>query len=162
MNSPSLQTAQLIQHKWLKVENLEIRPYRIPRRSIDKLIQQKNNPTYVDIEVVLNALDCSYDQLEKNWIMTGHLKLRHIGYWRSFSKTEFDKALKIHQEYFTASEANDYLGMHRTHMTNLVTQGLIKPKFHGNKFYSVRLFLREDVEKLLEAGYGYKSNQKKS
>lgn len=158
----SLQTAQLIQHKWLQVENLEIRPYRIPRRSIDKLIQQKNDPTYVDIEVVLNALDCSYDQLEKNWIMTGHLKLRHIGYWRSFSKTEFDKALKIHQEYFTASEANDYLGMHRTHMTNLVTQGLIKPKFHGNKFYSVRLFLREDVEKLLEAGYGYKSNQKKS
>lgn len=70
--------------------------------------------------------------------------------------------MKIHQEYFTASEANDYLGMHRTHMTNLVTQGLIKPKFHGNKFYSVRLFLREDVDKLLEAGYGYKSNQKKS
>ena len=159
--SPS-QTAQLIQHKWLNVENLEIRPYRIPRRSIDNLIQQKNDPTYVDIEVVLNALDCSYDQLEKNWIMTGYLKLRHIGYWRSFSKTEFDKAMKIHQEYFTASEANDYLGMHRTHMTNLVTQGLIKPKLHGNKFYSVRLFLREDVDKLLEAGYGYKSNQKKS
>ncbi|WP_228274709.1 DDE-type integrase/transposase/recombinase, partial [Acinetobacter ursingii] len=59
-------------------------------------------------------------------------------------------------------QANDYLGMHRTHMTNLVTQGLIKPKLHGNKFYSVRLFLREDVDKLLEAGYGYKSNQKKS
>jgi hypothetical protein len=62
--SPS-QTAQLIQHKWLNVENLEIRPYRIPRRSIDNLIQLKNDPTYVDIEVVLNALDCSYDQLEK-------------------------------------------------------------------------------------------------
>ena len=70
--------------------------------------------------------------------------------------------MNIHHEYFTASEANDYLGMHRTHMTNLVTQGLIKPKLHGNKFYSVRLFLREDVDKLLEAGYGYKSNQKKS
>lgn len=159
--SPS-QTAQLIQHKWLQVENLEIRPYRIPRRSIDKLIQQKNDPTYVDVEVVLHALNCSYNQLQKNWIMTGYLTPRRIGYWQSFSKTEFDKALKIHQEYFTASEANDCLGMHRTHITNLVSQGLIKPLFLGNKYYSIRLFLREDVEKLLKAGYGYKSNQKKS
>ncbi|WP_350353996.1 helix-turn-helix domain-containing protein [Acinetobacter terrae] len=40
-------------------------------------------------------------------------------------------ALEIHRKYFTASEAADYLGMHRTHMTNLVARGLIKPRFHG-------------------------------
>ncbi|WP_273777311.1 helix-turn-helix domain-containing protein [Acinetobacter sp. GSS19] len=159
--SPS-QTAQLIQHKWLNVENLEIRPYRIPRRSIDNLIQQKNDPSFVDIDVVLKALNCSSNQLQKNWIMTGYLKLRHIGYWQSFSKTEFNHVLEIHKEFFTASEANNYLGMHRTHITNLVRRGLIKPHFYGNHNYSIRLFKKEDVKKLLREGYGVQTPSEKS
>ncbi|AVN19372.1 TniQ family protein [Acinetobacter soli] len=159
--SPS-QTAQLIQYKWLQVENLDERPYRIPRRSIDKLIQQKNDPSFVDIEVVLKALNCSYKQLQKNWIMTGYLKLWHIGYWQLFSKTEFNNVLEIHKEFFTASEANSYLGMHRTHITNLVSRGLIKPHFYGNKNYSIRLFKKEDVKRLLKEGYGVQTPLGKS
>lgn len=158
----SLQTAQLIQYDWLEVEDKEVRPYRIPRRSIDELIQQKNDPTYVDIDEVLKTLNCTFNQLQKNWIMSGFLTLRHIGYWRSFPKWEFDHVVELHKEFFTASEANNFLGMHRTHITNLTARGLIKPTFYGNKNYSIRLFKRKDVEKLMKAGYGNQINQKKS
>lgn len=159
--SPS-QTAQLIQSKWLQVENLDERPYRISRRSINKLIQQKNDPSFVDIDIVLKALNCTFNQLQKNWIMTGYLKLRHVGYWQSLSKTEFSHVLEIHKEFFTASEANNYLGMHRTHITNLVKRGLIKPHFYGNHNYSIRLFKKEDVKKLLREGYGVQTPSEKS
>lgn len=116
----------------------------------------------MDIDVVLKALNCSSNQLQKNWIMTGYLKLRHIGYWQSFSKTEFNHVLEIHKEFFTASEANNYLGMHRTHITNLVRRGLIKPHFYGNHNYSIRLFKKEDVKKLLREGYGVQTPSEKS
>lgn len=158
----SLQTAQLIQHKWLQVEDIEVRPYRIPRRSIDEFIQQKNDPTFIDIDEVLKTLNCTFNQLQKNWIMTGFLTLKHIGYWRSFPRWQVDHVIEIHKEFFTASEANNFLGMHRTHITNLTARGLIKPYLYDNHNYSIRLFKRKDVKKLLQAGYGNPSNEKRS
>lgn len=154
LNLTPLQTAQLIQHKWLKVESLDVHPYQISIKSVNKLLQQINDPSFIDIGTVLSSFNCTFNQLQKNWIMTGYLKLRHIGYWRSVPREQFEYVLKIRKEFFTASEANAYLGMHRTHITNLVTQGLIKPHLYGNHNYSVRLFKKIDVEKLLKSGHG--------
>lgn len=156
-NLSSSQIAQLIKQKCLLVEDINERPYRIPRRSIDLLLQSKNDPSFISIDDVLKALNCTVDQLDKNWIMTGYLRVRNIGYWQSLPKRQVDHVLEIHKDFCTASEANYLLGMHRTHITNLVSRGLIKPYLHGNHNYSVRLFKREDVKKLLEAGYGKKN-----
>lgn len=52
--------------------------------------------------------------------------------------------------------------MHRTHITNLVRRGLIKPHFYGNHNYSIRLFKKEDVKKLLREGYGVQTPSEKS
>ncbi|MHA3104303.1 TniQ family protein [Acinetobacter sp. ANC 3791] len=161
-NLSPFQTTKLIKYNWLLVDNKKERPYRIPRKSIDLLLQLKNDPTYVYIDDVLKALHCTFNQLQKNWIMTGYLTLRHIAYWRSFPRKEFDHVLEIHKDFFTASEANTYLGMHRTHITNLVSRGLIRPYFYGNHNYSIRLFKRDDVKKLLKAGYGIQRKQKMS
>lgn len=155
-----LQVAQLIKHNWIQVEDLDARPYLILKSSVNKLLQQKNDPSYIEINEVLKALNCTFNQLQKNWIMTGYLTMRNIGYWRLFTKKQFNHVLEIKNEFFTASEANNYLDMHRTHITNLVTRGLIKPYFYGNHLYSIRLFKRKDVENLLHAGYGNQPSEK--
>lgn len=157
-----LQVAQLIQHKWLKVKDPNARPHQIYKKSIDNLLQQIHDPTFVDLDEVLETLNCSFNQLQKNWIMTGYLDLRHIGYWRSFHRKQFNHVVEIHKEFFTAAEANAFLGMHRTHITNLITQGLIKPYLYGNHNYSIRLFKKEDVKKLLKEGYGVQKPSEKS
>ena len=156
----SLQVAQLIHHKWIQVEDLEARPYRIPICSVNKLLQQKNDPSFIELDEVLRTLNCTFNQLQKSWIMTGYLTIRTIGYWRSFPKKQFNQVLEIKKEFFTASEATSYLDMHRTHITNLVTRGLIKPYFYGNHHYSIRLFKIKDVENLLHAGYGNQRSEK--
>lgn len=156
----SLQVAQLIHHKWIQVEDLEARPYRIPISSVNKLLQQKNDPSFIELDEVLRTLNCTFNQLQKSWIMTSFLTIRTIGYWRSFSKKQFNQVLEIKKEFFTAFEANEYLDMHRTHITNLVTRGLIKPYFYGNHHYSIRLFKIKDVENLLHAGYGNQRSEK--
>ncbi|WP_228198573.1 TniQ family protein [Acinetobacter baylyi] len=154
LNISSQQVAQLIQHNWLIIDDPEIRPYIILRRSIDKFLQKKNDPSYIQIDEALQALNCTFNELQKNWVMTGFLTIRRIGYWRSIPKKQLNYILEIQKEFFTASEANAHLGMHRTHITNLVTRGLIKPHLFGNHNYSIRLFKKTDVEKLRQAGYG--------
>ena len=156
----SLQVAQLIHHKWIQVEDLEARPYRIPISSVNKLLQQKNDPSFIELDEVLRTLNCTFNQLQKSWIMTSFLTIRTIGYWQSFSKKQFNQVLEIKKEFFTASEATSYLDMHRTHITNLVTRGLIKPYFYGNHHYSIRLFKIKDVENLLHSGYGNQRSEK--
>ena len=146
------QVTQLIKHGWLKVNNPEERPHRIILKSIDNLIQQKNDPSYIDIDVVLEAFNCTFQQLQKNWMMTKFLTIRHVGYWRSFPKVEFEYLIKIREDYFTASEGNAYLGMHRTHLTNLVSKGIIQPHKFGNHNYSINLFKRDDVKRLKDVG----------
>lgn len=154
LNISSQQVAQLIQHNWLIIDDPEIRPYVILRRSIDKFLQRKNDPSFIEINEALKTLNCTFNELQKNWVMTGFLSIRRVGYWRYISKKQLNYVIEIQKEFFTASEANAHLGMHRTHITNLVTRGLIKPHLFGNHNYSIRLFKKKDVEKLLHAGYG--------
>ena len=161
-NIPLYHTAKLIKHNILLVDNKDERPYRIPRRNVDRILLLKNDPTYVLINDVCKALDCTEKVLKKNWIMTGFLTLRHIYWWKTFPKYEVDKVLEIRRDFFTATEANDYLGMHRTHITNLTARGLVQAHRYGNDKYFIRLFKKDDVKKLLEAGYGVRSKQKKS
>ncbi|MEG9134250.1 hypothetical protein VPJ54_19170, partial [Acinetobacter baumannii] len=44
-------------------------------------------------------------------------------------------------------------GMHKSHVTNLESQGLIEPVYFGTPKI-IKLFKREDVIKLKELGYG--------
>lgn len=162
LNIKPYHTAILIKYNILLVDNKDARPYRIPRRNVDRILLLKNDPTYVLINDVCEALNCTENELKKNWIMSGFLTLRHIYWWKTFPKYEVDKVLEIHREFFTASEANDYLGMHRTHITNLTARGLVQAHRYGNDKYFIRLFKKDDVKKLLEAGYGVRSKQKKS
>lgn len=162
LNIKPYHTAILIKHNILLVDNKNKRPYRIPRRNVDRILLLKNDPTYVLIDDVCDALNCTEKVLKMNWIKTGFLTLRHIHWWKTFPKYEVDKVLEIHRDFFTASEANDYLGMHRTYITNLTTRGLVQVHHYGNDKNFVRLFKKDDVKKLLEAGYGARSKQKKS
>lgn len=152
----SQQVAQLIQHEWLTLQNVKVRPYSIPRSSIDIFLKEKNDSCYIEIDEALKILNCTFNELQKNWIMTGLLTLRHVGYWRSIPRKQLNYVLQMRKEFFTASEANTFLGMHRTHITNLVTRGLIKPYVIGNDNYSIRLFKKRDVVMLLQAGFGKK------
>lgn len=143
-----LQTAQLIIKQYLKVYDLEQRPYKIPRKFLDKFINEMNDPSYVHLNIAEKALDCNLQQFLKNWVQTGFIEIKSLLYWHYVPIRQLENAIKIHSEYFTASEANEYLGMHRTHITNLVKQGLIEQHVFGNKSFHVRMFKKKDVIRL--------------
>lgn len=156
LNISSEQVSQLIDHNWLIIDDPEIHPNTILRRSFDKFLQKKNDPTFIELDEVLKVLNCTFNELQNNWIRTGFLSIRRVGYWRSVPKKQLNYVVEIQKEFFTFSEANNFLGMHSAHITNLVTRGLIKPYLFGNHNYSIRLFKKTDVKKLLQAGYGKK------
>lgn len=148
----NLQAAQLIKKQYLRVYDIEQRPYKIPRKFLDKFINDMNDPSYVHINFAKRELNCSLQQFLKNWVQTGFIEIKSLLYWHYVPIGQLENALKIHSEYFTASEANEYLGMHRTHITNLVKQGLIEQHVFGNKSSYVRMFKKKDVIRLKDHG----------
>lgn len=141
------QTTHLIRTGLLRAE-FDKKPYRIYRKSLNRLLQRKNDPSYISLEDTLKALSLTSRELDKNWVMTGYLSIIKIGYWKFIELKKFQYVQDIHKSFFTASQANAYLRMHRTHITNLVKQGLIKSHIFGHHIYSIRLFKKEDVEQL--------------
>ncbi len=57
---------QLIHHNWLLVDHSDDSQYRIHRKSLNQFIQKKHDPTFTSIEIVLETLNCTMQQLIKN------------------------------------------------------------------------------------------------
>ncbi len=152
---------QLIHHNWLLIDDSEDSQYRIHRKSLNQFIQKKNDPTFTSIEIVLETLNCTLQELIKNWEMNGFIKIRYLGYWLSVPTTQFNNILSIHKEFCTTTEANKLLGMHKNFITELVSKGIIKPHYFGNHIYAVKFFKRTDVESLRESNLVKKSRKKR-
>ncbi|HGH1365283.1 TPA: TniQ family protein [Acinetobacter baumannii] len=152
---------QLIHHNWLLIDDSEDSLYRIHKKSLNQFIQKKNDPTFTSIEIVLETLNCTLQELIKNWEMNGFIKIRYLGYWLSIPTLQFNNILSIHKEFCTTTEANKLLGVHKGFITDLVSKGVIKPHYFGNHIYAVKFFKRTDVESLRESSLVKKSKKKK-
>ncbi|MDD9320136.1 hypothetical protein M0O54_08365, partial [Acinetobacter lactucae] len=64
-----------------------------------------------------------------------------------------NEVLKLKDEYITGAEASMLLGMRHSYITNLQKQRLIKPYYMGKNDKNIRLFKREDVQKLKDSNY---------
>ncbi|HBY5501832.1 TPA: excisionase, partial [Klebsiella pneumoniae] len=87
------------------------------------------------------------------WVETGFIHIHDFLYWHFVERNELNKVLRLKKSYLTGTEASTLLGMHKSHVTNLESQGLIEPVYFGTPKI-IKLFKREDVIKLKELGYG--------
>jgi hypothetical protein len=149
-----LQVAKLIQYNFLPVKDIQTRPHVILKRDLLYFLNKINHPSYISLDSALKLLNCTYREFEKRWVVTGIAKIRDLRYWKSVSLNQIYEIKEISKNYFTANEANEFLGMHRTYITNLVTMNIIKPWILGNDKHSIRLFKKSDVIALLQRGFG--------
>ena len=145
--------AVLVQKKILKKDELCHSVIRVEKASIYALIKELHRPDFISLQEAAKKLNCAINWLHINWIKTGYLTLYDFVYWQFVSTADIDQIKSIQNEYMTAIEASTFLGMHRTHIINLKSQGLINSIPFGES-NSLHLYKREDVIKLAEQGYG--------
>lgn len=82
------------------------------------------------------------------WCKTGFLDIKDLNYWKLVKKSQLDEIIKLKEEYLTGAEASSMLGMRHSHITNLQTQGLIEAHYFGKTDIKIRLFKKDDINKL--------------
>lgn len=87
--------------------------------------------------------------MKKYWCDTGFLNIEDLIYWKLIKHNELAEVLKLKEDFITGAEASAFLGMRHSHITNLQSQGLIKPYYFGKEDKKVRLFNKKEVLKFL-------------
>jgi hypothetical protein len=139
--------AVLVKHEILKRNTLELRRILIQTKSVFSLMMKLNNKKFLTIENAAKELDCSPAWLYINIINTGFIRLHDLKYWKFVTKAALKRIKELRHIYFTTTEASLQLGWHRSVMTNLERQGLIKSTTFGNK-KSLVMYKKADVEEL--------------
>lgn len=121
---------------------------RVERRSLHLIKDKIESDDFISIEDAAETLNCSLNWLSQYWCKTGFLTIEELVYWRLVKRDELNDILKLKEEYLTGAEASNLLGMPHSHITNLQKQKLIKPYYLGKTDHKIRLFKREDVNKL--------------
>ena len=127
---------------------------RIKDESLQNLLSIINNENYIDLTDAIKIIDSPRNWFYRYWVQTGFIDIVDLYLYKLVKKEQVDAVLMIKTEFFTGKEASDCLGMHHSHITNLVTQKLITPTEFGTKD-TVKLFRKTDVFQLKEKGYGY-------
>lgn len=145
-------TAVLVHKKILDADQNNKMAVMIKKKSLDTLISQLQSPEFMTVKEVMIRLKCPMNWIRQYWCLTGFLNVHDFVYWQLIRKEEFDIVIKLKEVYLTGGEASRALGMHRSHITNLQKQGLIKAVYLGSE-HKVRLFKRTEVLALRERGY---------
>ena len=123
--------------------------------SLNKLLEKISSPLYIQYEDALQLLKCSPNWFNAYWVKTEIISVEDLVYWKLILASEVEKAVKIKSEYLTGAEGSHLMGMHKSHISNLSTQGLIQPISFGTK-HQIKLYKKSEVIKLIEDGYGSK------
>ncbi|MCH4248513.1 MAG: TniQ family protein [Acinetobacter populi] len=141
--------AVLIQKNILKKDVHYHHHIMVENASIHALIQELQRTDFISLQEATERLHCAINWLHINWIKTGYVKLYDYVYWQFVSIQDIEKVQEIQKDYMTAIEASRFLGMHRTHIINLKSQGKIRSISFGVN-NSLNMYRREDVIQLLE------------
>lgn len=134
--------------KILERENKFLTPIKIKRISLDKLKNILESEEYISIQNASKKLNCRMNWFNQYWCKTGFLDIKDLNYWKLVKKSQLDEIIKLKEEYLTGAEASSMLGMRHSHITNLQTQGLIEAHYFGKTDIKIRLFKKDDINKL--------------
>ncbi|MEB3768176.1 TniQ family protein [Acinetobacter sp. MD2] len=127
----------------------------IELNSLNKLLEKISSPKYLHYKDTLQLLKCSPNWFNAYWVKTEIISVEDLVYWKLILASEVENALKIKSEFLTGTEASHLMGMHKSHISNLSTQGFIQPISLGTK-HQIKLYKKSEVIKLIEDGYGSK------
>lgn len=154
-----LQTAQLAAKSILIRKLSSSGNILIELDSLNKLLEKISSPLYIDYKDALQLLKCSPNWFNAYWVKTEIISVENLVYWKLILVSEVEKAVQIKSEYLTGAEGSHLMGMHKSHISNLSTQGLIQPSSFGTK-HQIKLYKKSEVIKLIENGYGSKLHSK--
>lgn len=149
------QVTQLASNNILSKKDSDKGHILIEKKSLKNLLNKIHNPLFVHLNEVLRLLHCPKNWFDEYWVKTGILEVENLLYWKVVPYDQVVKALAIKKEYLTATEASRLMGMHKSHISNLQTQGLIKPLLFGEQ-HQIKLYKKTHVLKLIKEGYGSK------
>lgn len=141
--------AVLVQRGILNKDKKNPLSVQIQACSLLNLKKKLDSEDYISYLDATNQLNCPINWMQKYWCETGFLNIENLVYWKLVSKKELTAVLELKQEYVTGAEASAILNMCHSHITNLQTQGFIKPYYFGKTDKRVRLFKKTDVLKLI-------------
>lgn len=127
----------------------------IELNSLNKLLEKISSPEYLHYKDTLQLLKCSPNWFNAYWVKTEIISVEDLVYWKLILASEVENALKIKSEFLTGTEASHLMGMHKSHISNLSTQGFIQPISFGTR-HQIKLYKKSEVIKLIEDGYGSK------
>lgn len=145
--------AVLVQKQILKKDENSHAFIMIEKASLLNLVKVLKRKDRITLQDAARQLNCAQNWLHINWIKTGYLKLYDYEYWQFVSVSDVERVKALQKEYLTASEASSLLGMHRTHIINLKSQGKINSISFSDS-NSLNLYKRTDVLALIKQGYG--------
>lgn len=146
-------TARLVEKGFLEKDTSHNLSISISIQSLNMLTANLHNPKFISVKQALIRLNCSSNWFHEYWVETGFIHVHDFLYWHFVERHELNKVLRLKKSYLTGTESSTLLGMHKSHVTNLESQGLIEPVYFGTPKI-IKLFKREDVLKLKELGYG--------
>lgn len=146
-------TTRLVEKGVLEKDTSHNLSISISIQSLNILIANLHNPKFISVKQALIRLNCSANWFQEYWVETGFIHIHDFLYWHFVERHELNKVLRLKKSYLTGTEASTLLGMHKSHVANLESQGLIEPVYFGTPKI-IKLFKREDVLKLKELGYG--------
>ncbi|MCA4791195.1 TniQ family protein [Acinetobacter towneri] len=114
---------------------------QIQESSLLNLKNKLNSENYISYVDAAKQLNCPINWIKKYWCDTGFLHIENLVYWKLINKNELTEVLKLKDEFITGAEASTLLGMPHSHITNLQSQGLIKPYYFGKNEKKIRLFV---------------------
>ena len=118
---------------------------QIQESSLLNLKNKLNSENYISYVDAAKQLNCPINWIKKYWCDTGFLHIENLVYWKLINKNELTEVLKLKDEFITGAEASTLLGMPHSHITNLQSQGLIKPYYFGKNEKKIRLFNIKDI-----------------
>ncbi|WP_151810624.1 TniQ family protein [Acinetobacter bereziniae] len=153
LNISPNKTARLVKKGFLERDISHNLSISINVKSLNALIANLHNPKFISLKQSLIQLNCPKNWFNQYWVDTGFIHVHDFLYWHFIEKNELNEVLKLKKKYLTGTEASTLLGMHKSHVTNLESQGLIEPVYLGTPKI-IKLFKRKDIINLKELGYG--------
>lgn len=118
---------------------------QIQTSSLLNLKNKLNCEDYIPYLEAAKQLSCPINWMKKYWCETGFLQIEDLVYWKLIRKNDLAEVLKLKEDFVTGAEASSLLEMRHSHITNLQSQGLIKPYYFSKTDKKVRLFKKTEV-----------------
>ncbi|MFL1489730.1 TniQ family protein [Acinetobacter baumannii] len=136
---------QLVESNFILANDKNQRPLKILKNSLDNFLQIKNDPSLIDLTCVLKELNFTYEQFIEIWVKAKFAKIINLGFWQFIAIEQFHYIQDIHDNFYTVSEACNFLKLTIDALQTLEEQEVISSCLFGNKYFSIKMFNKSDL-----------------